>query len=98
MLRFVPFPRIEFDSKVKNSLKQTLADMRIKLYESQKDEELYNDFGWMVDFSPSSVANMALRKTDPINFAAANEGNLYNNLFFKVRLFFRKNNSRTLSS
>ena len=40
----------------------------------------------MVDFSPNSVANIALRKTDVINFAAANEGNLYNNLFFKVRL------------
>ena len=72
---------------MRNSLKQTLEDMRSKLFESQRDEWEYNDFGWMVDFSPSSVANMALRKTDPLNFAAANEGNLYNNLFFKVSLF-----------
>ena len=83
-------PRIEFDESVKSSLKLTLEDMRSKLFESQKDEGLYDGFGWMVDFSPSSVANMALRKTDLLNFAAANEGNLYNNLFYKVRLNLSK--------
>ena len=77
-------PRIEFDESVKSKLSLTLKDMRSKLFESQKDPYLYGDYAWMVDFSPSSVANMALRKTDVINFAAANEGNLYNNLFFKV--------------
>ena len=83
-------PRIEFDESVKSSLKLTLEDMRSKLFETQKDEGLYDGFGWMVDFSPSSVANMALRKTDLLNFAAANEGNLYNNLFYKVRLNLSK--------
>ena len=71
---------------MKSKLSETLKDMRSKLFESQKDPFLYGDYGWMVDFSPNSVANIALRKTDVINFAAANEGNLYNNLFFKVRL------------
>ena len=69
---------------MKSKLSLTLEDMRSKLFESRKDPYLYGDYAWMVDFSPSSVANMALRKTDVINFAAANEGNLYNNLFFKV--------------
>ena len=70
---------------MKSKLSLTLEDMRSKLFESQKDPFLYDQYAWMVDFSPSSVANIALRKTDLINFAAANEGNLYNNLFFKVR-------------
>ena len=38
----------------------------------------------MVDFGVDSVVNLALRKTDVLNFAAFNEGNLYNNLFYKV--------------
>ena len=80
----VVYLRIEFDQSVKSKLRLTLEDMRKKLFESQRDDGMYNDNRWMVDFSPSSVANMALRKTDVINFAAANEGNLYNNLFFKV--------------
>ena len=71
---------------MKSKLSQTLKDMRSKLFESQRDPFLYGEYGWMVDFSPDSVANIALRKTDVINFAAANEGNLYNNLFFKVGL------------
>ena len=76
---------MDFDGKVKSKLSLTLEDMRSKLFESQKDPFLYGQYAWMVDFSPNSVANIALRKTDLINFAAANEGNLYNNLFFKVR-------------
>lgn len=43
------------------------------------------DFRWITDFDNlDSVANIALRKTDLINFATFNEGDLYNNLFFKV--------------
>ena len=72
---------------MKSKLRLTLQDMRKRLFESEKEDFLYGDYGWMVDFSPSSVANMALRKTDLVNFAAANEGNLYNNLFFKVRQY-----------
>ena len=82
----VLYLRIEFDQSVKSKLRLTLEDMRKKLFESQRDDGMYNDNRWMVDFSPSSVVNMALRRTDTINFAAANEGNLYNNLFFKVGL------------
>ena len=70
---------------MRSELDLTLDDLRMRLFQSEKDESLYDNYGWMVDFSPSSVANMALRKTDRINFAAANEGNLYNNLFFKVK-------------
>ena len=33
----------------------------------------------------NNVANLALRKTDLWNFALFHEGNLHNNLFFKVR-------------
>ena len=33
----------------------------------------------------NNVANIALRKTDLWNFALFHEGNLHNNLFFKVR-------------
>ena len=69
---------MEWDESVRGKLSLTLQDMRDKLWQ-------FEDYGWMVDFTTSSVANMALRKTDTVNFAAANEGNLYNNLFFKVR-------------
>ena len=45
------------------------------------------DFEWITDFDNlDSVANVALRKTDLINFATFNEGDLHNNLFFKVRV------------
>ena len=64
---------------MKSKLSLTLKDMRSKLFESQKDPFLYGDYGWMVDFSPNSVVNMVLRRTD-----TANEENLYNNLFFEV--------------
>ena len=37
-----------------------------------------------MDFTPNSLANIALRKTDMTNFALNNEGNHYNNLFYKV--------------
>ena len=64
---------------MKSKLRPTLEDMRKKLFESQRDDGMYNDNRWMVDFSPNSVVNMVLRRTD-----TANEENLYNNLFFEV--------------
>ena len=60
---------------------ETLIDIKRALYENA-DEEI----NWIVDFSVDSVVNMALRKKDLKNFAALHEGNLYNNLFFKVSL------------
>ena len=51
-----------------------------------RDEKVIDsrDLGWIVDFSLDSVVNLNLRKTDKENFAVFNEGNLYNNLFYKV--------------
>ena len=73
------YPRIEFDQSVKSKLRLTLEDMRKKLFESQRDDGMYNNNRWMVVFSPNSVVNMVLRRRD-----TANEENLYNNLFFEV--------------
>ena len=52
-------------------------------FPKERIEELGDEFGemrWVVDFTPESVANLALRKTDLDNFIYNNEGNLYNNL------------------
>ena len=38
----------------------------------------------LIDFTPDSVTNLRLRKSDKLNFALNNEGNLYNNLINKV--------------
>lgn len=48
--------------------------------------EDFKDLGWILDFSLDSVVNLNLRKSDKENFAVFNEGNLYNNLFFKVKI------------
>ena len=69
---WVVYLRIEFDQSVKSKLRLTLEDMRKKLFESQRDDGMYNDNRWMVDFSPNSVRD------------TAKEENLYNNLFFEV--------------
>ena len=60
---------------------ETFLDMKRALYENDEEE-----IGWIVDFSVDSVVNMALRKRDLENFAALHEGNLYNNLFFQVKV------------
>ena len=81
--------RIDFDDEMKSKLPLTLADMKRVLYSApeQRDDvqDRFRDFSWVMDFSPESIANIALRKTDMLNFAVDNEGNLYNNLFYKVR-------------
>ena len=53
-----------------------------------RDEKVKDlrELGWVLDFSLDSVVNVNLRKTDLENFAVFNEGNLYNNLFYKVIL------------
>ena len=78
--------RIEPDEKLKSLLPKTLLDMKRKLWSipDNRDDVVYDDmeFGWITDFdNVDSVANVALRKTDLLNFAIFNEGNLYNNLF-----------------
>ena len=74
---------------MKSNLPLTLANMRRVLFSvpSERDDvpKSSKDFGWVMDFSPKSIANIALRKTDMASFAVDNEGNLFNNLFYKVR-------------
>ena len=80
--------RIKFDDNMRSKLPHTLADMKDVLFQiprSRKDVPKSNlHSGWIMDFTPNSVANIALRKTDMTNFALSNEGNHYNNLFYKV--------------
>ena len=85
--------RIEFDERVEAILPETIKEMKKKLFEIN-NERMHNsgdpniwqkvEFGWAVEFDVNSFVNLALRKTDVKNFAALNEGNLYNNLFDKV--------------
>ena len=70
-------------------------DLKTKIYEvpyvrSYEDEtsDLVS-LGWMLDFSPDSVINTALRKENLMDFAMFNEGNVYNKIFFKVKTIFR---------
>ena len=73
---------------MKSKLPLTLADMKRVLYSVpvQRDDvpDTFRDSNWVMDFGPESIANMALRKTDILSFVVHNEGNLYNNLFYKV--------------
>ena len=82
------FYRIHFDDAIKSKLPLTLADMRKVLFEvpsSRNDvPKSTRDKGWIMDFKPNSIANIALRKTDMSSFAVGNEGNHFNNLFYKV--------------
>ena len=68
-----------------------MKDIKKKLWtipDSRNDFDFEDmELGWITDFeNVNSVANVALRKTDLQNFANSNEGDLFNNLFFKVRL------------
>ena len=71
-------------------MSNTLLDMKYKLFEVPywRDEVSSSTYmNWTTDFSVDSPASLKLRKTDLINFAAFNEGNLYNNLFLKVEIW-----------
>ena len=80
---------------MKASLQNTLPELleSIYLYDWDRMGELEieghddQDRSWVVKPDPDSVASVALRKTDLKNFMINNEGNLYNNLFFKVTEF-----------
>ena len=67
------------------------SDLKTKLHEVPNsrtgDDDYYDMYslGWMLDFSPDSVLNTALRKENILDFAMFNEGNIYNNIFFKVK-------------
>ena len=66
-------------------------DLKMKLHEVAETRKYDDDasgmtsLGWMVDFSPDSIINTALRKENILDFAMFNEGNVYNNIFSKVQ-------------
>ena len=81
--------------KVRTKLPNTLKDMKEKLWMVPDTRDLsdYKDRKWITDFGgddgerlADSVANVALRKTDLKSFAFFREGNLLNNLFYKVHI------------
>ena len=88
---------IDFDEKVKAKLPNTLKDMKEKLWSvpEKRDLDNYKNRQWITDFGgddggerlADSVANLALRKTDFLNFALFREGNMLNNLFYKVCIY-----------
>ena len=87
---------IDFDEKVKTKLPNTLKDMKEKLWSvpEKRDLDHHKNRQWVTDFGgedgerlADNVANLALRKTDPLNFALFREGNLLNNLFYKVCIY-----------
>ena len=66
--------------------------MKEKLLEVGRDavpKHEFGNLGWMVDFSPDSIINLMLRKTDVKSFAMFNEGNIYNTLFNKVNTYIK---------
>ena len=74
---------------MKSKLTKTIEHMKKSFLDISKNRDEiphheYGAFAWMVDFQPDSVINVRLRKTDTLNFALNNEGNLYNNLINKV--------------
>ena len=87
--------RIDFNSTVKAKLENTLPHLLNSIYvydwdrmgELEIEHHNERDRSWVVKPDPDSVASIALRKTDLKNFMINNEGNLYNNLFFKVTEF-----------
>ena len=81
---------LEVDDKIESMLPELLKDMKKKLYTidyNRKYPTPYYGLDWMTDFSPDSVVNTALRKEDLVQFAFWEEGNVYNNLFNKVKHF-----------
>ena len=71
-------------------------DLKTKIYEVPYSRSFDGDkasdlgyLGWMLDFSPDSIINTALRKENLMDFAMFNEGNVYNKIFFKVKSIFR---------
>ena len=68
-------------------MNKTLIDMKRKLWmvPDNREDIKTEKFNWITDFDDiNGVGNLALRKTDKINFAIFNEGNIFNNLFYKA--------------
>ena len=83
----------KFDENIKSKLPGMMKNLKTKLFDiptgriNQLDEGYDQiSFGWIVDFSPDNVINTAWRKEELMDFALFNEGNVYNKLFYKVRL------------
>ena len=83
----------KFDENIKSKLPEMMKNLKTKLFDiptgriNQLDEGYDQiSFGWIVDFSPDNVINTAWRKEELMDFALFNEGNVYNKLFYKVRL------------
>ena len=76
---------VDFVSIMNESDVDGLCNVQVPESRDEKVKDL-RELGWVLDFSLDSVVNVNLRKTDLENFAVFNEGNLYNNLFYKVIL------------
>ena len=84
--------RIEFDDDIQSKLTKTIEDMKKNLWkvpESRTDIE-EKDSVWMVERDNNSPGSVALRKTDLRNFAMNFEGNLPNNMFYKVDKLYKE--------
>ena len=68
---------VEFDKEVRGKLNETLDKLQKAFFEPKDGDP----WMWIADFSLDNVANMQLRRSDTLNFALDNEGNLYNALF-----------------
>ena len=84
--------RLEPGEELRSQIPKTLVDMKRKVWSvaDNRDDVEYDDMelGWITDSdNVDSVNNVNLRKTDLLNFAIFNEGDLFNNLFFKVWIF-----------
>ena len=86
---------------MKSKLALTLEDMKKVLFQVPKDRDdvpqSLRHNGWIMDFGPKSLTNIALRKKDMTSFALNNEGNLFNNLFYKVKFQRETNISEVFS-
>ena len=66
-----------------------MSEMKKLLYNTHENHYGDDSLEWITDFSPDSSINTLIRKStrsDLINFAMFNEGNVYNKLINKVLL------------
>ena len=71
--------------------------MKKRFFDMGRERGLHGTFSngmgsILADFTPDSIINLMLRKSDKLNFALNNQGNLYNYLINKVargeKIFF----------
>ena len=63
--------------------------MKKRFFDMGRERGLHGTFNnrmgsILADFTPDSIINLMLRKSDKLNFALNNQGNLYNYLINKV--------------